>query len=89
MILLDQEPDGSPETGSLRRPSVHTSTPCQQAVKDGDMVVIDENDRLWSSGELDPNDARKTREEKLEWPVVTSERNGHHDPGDPSAHPEY
>ncbi|MBO0608732.1 DUF6973 domain-containing protein [Myceligenerans salitolerans] len=61
----------------------------QQAVTDGDMVVIDENDMLWRSDELDPSEARKTREEDLAWPVVTTERNGHHDPGDPSARPEY
>lgn len=78
--IAQENPDASPE---------ELADIVQQAVKDGDMVVIDENDRLWSSGELDPNDARKTREEMLEWPVVTSERDGHHDPGDPSAHPEY
>ena len=75
-----EHPDASPE---------QLADIVQQAVTDGDMVVIDENDTLWQSDQLDPGDARKTREEELDWPVVTTERDGHHDPGAPTAQPEY
>ncbi|MDV6011057.1 DUF6973 domain-containing protein [Haloechinothrix sp. LS1_15] len=60
----------------------------EQAVRDGEMVVIDQNERLQYSDQVDIGDTRPTREEDLEWPADEIDRDGHGRPPEPEAYPE-
>lgn len=73
-----ENPDASPdELASL----------VEQAVRDGEMVVISQDDKLVRSDQLDFGQTRDTGPGK-EWPTDNPERRGHTTPEDPSAYPE-
>ncbi|WP_229786816.1 DUF6973 domain-containing protein [Actinokineospora fastidiosa] len=58
----------------------------EQAVKDGRMVVIDQNDTLVPSNEVNPGETHDTPNKQ--WPTDNPDRGDDHDPGEPSATPE-
>jgi len=75
--IAQANPDASPE---------ELATLVEQAVKDGSMVVIDENDTLVSSDEVNPGETRDTRNNP--WPTHNPDRGDDRDPGEPSATPD-
>lgn len=75
--IAQANPDASPE---------ELANLVEQAVKDGKMVVIDKNDTLVSSNELNPGETRETKNNP--WPTDNPGRNDDHDPGEPSATPD-
>lgn len=75
--IAQANPDASPE---------ELANLVEQAVKDGKMVVIDKNDTLVSSNELNPGETRETKNNP--WPTDNPGRNDDHDPGKPSATPD-
>jgi hypothetical protein len=58
----------------------------EQAVKDGRMVVIDQNATLVPSNEVNPGETHDTRSNP--WTKNNPGRDDDHDPGEPSATPE-
>lgn len=60
----------------------------EQAVRDGETVVIDDRERLQYSDQVDMGDTRPTREEDLEWPADETNRDAHETPPEPEAYPE-
>ncbi|APU15842.1 hypothetical protein UA75_19575 [Actinoalloteichus sp. GBA129-24] len=58
----------------------------EQAVTDGRMVVIDNNDTLVPSNEVNPGETRDTPNNR--WPTDNPGRGDDHDPGEPSATPD-
>lgn len=59
----------------------------EQAVRDGEMVVIGTDERLDHSNQVDLGDTRPTGKDHA-WSTDNPERGGHRDPGDPDAYPE-
>ncbi|WP_069166072.1 DUF6973 domain-containing protein [Nocardia altamirensis] len=57
----------------------------EQAVKDGRMLVIDKNDTLIRSNEVNAGATRDTQ--RYPWPTGGPARDGDHDPGTPTAKP--
>ncbi|WP_424185971.1 DUF6973 domain-containing protein [Actinokineospora sp. G85] len=70
-------PDASPQ---------ELATLVEQAVNDGRMVVIDDNDTLVPSNEAVPGETRDTRAHP--WPTDNPGRGDDRDPGKPSAKPD-
>ncbi|EWC58996.1 hypothetical protein UO65_5730 [Actinokineospora spheciospongiae] len=70
-------PDASPE---------ELASLVEQAVKDGRMVVIDNDDTLVPSNEVNPGETRDTRNNP--WPTDNPGRGDDRDPGRPSAKPD-
>ncbi|SDC19967.1 DUF6973 domain-containing protein [Actinokineospora iranica] len=70
-------PDASPE---------ELASLVEQAVKDGKMVVIDQNDTLVPSNEVNPGETRDTSNNR--WPTDNPGRGDDRDPGKPSAKPD-
>lgn len=75
--IAQANPDASPE---------ELATLVEQAVKDGEMVVIDENDTLAASNEVNPGETRDI--ENKDWPKRDPERDDDRDPGAPTATPD-
>ncbi|MCA1672226.1 MAG: hypothetical protein LC799_08505, partial [Actinobacteria bacterium] len=59
----------------------------EQAVRDGEMVVIGTDGRLDHSDQVDLGDTRPTSAANP-WPTDNPERREHRDPGEPDAYPE-
>lgn len=72
-----KNPDASPE--ELR-------ALVEQAVRDGEMVVVGRDDRLYYSDQVDLGDTRPTSRDNA-WPTDNPERKEHQDPGEPGAYP--
>lgn len=75
--IAQANPDASPE---------ELATLVEQAVKDGRMVIIDGNDTLVPSDEVNPGETRDTKNNP--WPTHNPDRGDDHDPGTPSATPD-
>jgi len=59
----------------------------EQAVRDGEMVVVGTDGQLDHSDQVDLGDTRPTSKDNP-WPTDNPERGGHRDPGEPDAYPE-
>lgn len=59
----------------------------EQAVRDGEMVVISTDERLDHSDQVDLGNTRSTSTDDP-WPTDNPERGEHRDPGEPDAYPE-
>ncbi len=59
----------------------------EQAVRDGEMVVVGTDERLDHSDQVDLGDTRPTGSD-LPWPTDNPERGEHREPGEPDAYPE-
>lgn len=59
----------------------------EQAVRDGEMVVVGTDERLDHSDQVDLGDTRPTSKDHP-WPTDNPQRREHRDPGEPDAYPE-
>ncbi len=73
-----ENPDASPD---------ELAALVEQAVRDGEMVVVGQDDKLVRSDQVDFGETRQTGPDN-EWPTDNPEREGHATPEDPSAYPE-
>ncbi|MBA0123950.1 hypothetical protein H0B56_00145 [Haloechinothrix sp. YIM 98757] len=60
----------------------------EQAVRDGEMVVIDSNDRLQYSDQVEMGNTRPTNPDN-DWPTDNPQRDEHTRPPEPEAYPEH
>ena len=59
----------------------------EQAVRDGEMVVVSTDERLSHSDQVDPGGTRPTNADNS-WPTDNPERGDHREPDEPDAYPE-
>lgn len=76
--IATENPDASPD---------ELAALVEQAVRDGEMVVIGQDDKLVRSDQVEFDQTRQTGPDN-DWPTDNPERRGHATPDDPSAYPE-